>query len=46
MDTNVDPQTGERVAVKIIGYHNVGGLPKDLRFKLVEPLDGNCSKMK
>ncbi len=36
--TNVDPQTGERVAVKIKSHHNVGGLPKDLRFKLVEPL--------
>ncbi|MFP4006976.1 MAG: glutamine-hydrolyzing GMP synthase [Spirulinaceae cyanobacterium] len=37
-DTNVDPQTGERVAVKIKSHHNVGGLPEDLRFKLVEPL--------
>ncbi|WP_110987624.1 glutamine-hydrolyzing GMP synthase [Acaryochloris thomasi] len=37
-DTNVDPATGERVAVKIKSHHNVGGLPKDLRFKLVEPL--------
>jgi GMP synthase (glutamine-hydrolysing) len=37
-DTNVDPETGERVAVKIKSHHNVGGLPKDLRFKLVEPL--------
>jgi GMP synthase (glutamine-hydrolysing) len=36
-DTNVDPQ-GERVAVKIKSHHNVGGLPKDLQFKLVEPL--------
>jgi GMP synthase (glutamine-hydrolysing) len=26
------------VAVKIKSHHNVGGLPKDLRFKLVEPL--------
>jgi GMP synthase (glutamine-hydrolysing) len=34
---NVDPVTGERVAVKIKSHHNVGGLPKDLRFKLVEP---------
>jgi GMP synthase (glutamine-hydrolysing) len=24
--------------VKIKSHHNVGGLPKDLRFKLVEPL--------
>jgi GMP synthase (glutamine-hydrolysing) len=37
-DTNVDPKTGERVAVKIKSHHNVGGLPKDLQFKLVEPL--------
>jgi len=37
-DTNVDPKTGERVAVKIKSHHNVGGLPKDLCFKLVEPL--------
>ncbi|MBR8828967.1 MAG: glutamine-hydrolyzing GMP synthase [Gomphosphaeria aponina SAG 52.96 = DSM 107014] len=37
-DTNVDPKTGEKIAVKIKSHHNVGGLPKDLRFKLVEPL--------
>ncbi len=37
-DTNVDAKTGERVAVKIKSHHNVGGLPKNLRFKLVEPL--------
>jgi GMP synthase (glutamine-hydrolysing) len=37
-DTNVDPQTGERVAVKIKSHHNVGGLPENLQFKLVEPL--------
>jgi GMP synthase (glutamine-hydrolysing) len=36
--TNIDPKTGERVAVKIKSHHNVGGLPKDLHFKLVEPL--------
>ncbi len=35
---NIDPRTGERVAVKIKSHHNVGGLPEDLRFKLVEPL--------
>jgi GMP synthase (glutamine-hydrolysing) len=35
--TNIDPQTGERVAVKIKSHHNVGGLPSDLKFKLVEP---------
>ncbi|MEL6553987.1 MAG: glutamine-hydrolyzing GMP synthase [Cyanobacteria bacterium J06621_11] len=37
-DTNVDPQTGEKVAVKIKSHHNVGGLPEDLQFKLIEPL--------
>ena len=36
--TNVDPQTGKRVAVKIKSHHNVGGLPEDLCFQLVEPL--------
>ena len=36
--TNIDLTSGERVAVKIKSHHNVGGLPKDLRFKLVEPL--------
>ena len=35
--STVDPQTGEKVAVKIKSHHNVGGLPKDLQFKLVEP---------
>lgn len=37
-DNNIDLKTGERVAVKIKSHHNVGGLPKNLRFKLVEPL--------
>ncbi|MEN9202990.1 MAG: glutamine-hydrolyzing GMP synthase [Thermostichus sp. DG_1_6_bins_120] len=36
--TNIDPVTGERIAVKIKSHHNVGGLPENLRFKLVEPL--------
>ena len=35
--TQIDPKTGERVAVKIKSHHNVGGLPDDLKFKLVEP---------
>ncbi len=35
---SIDPKTGERIAVKIKSHHNVGGLPKNLRFKLVEPL--------
>ena len=30
--TNIDPKTGERIAVKIKSHHNVGGLPKDLQF--------------
>ena len=37
-DTNIDPSTGKRVAVKIKSHHNVGGLPENLRFTLVEPL--------
>lgn len=36
-DINFDLKTGERVAVKIKSHHNVGGLPKDLQFKLIEP---------
>ncbi|GCE64791.1 glutamine-hydrolyzing GMP synthase [cyanobiont of Ornithocercus magnificus] len=36
--TNIDPKMGKRVAMKIKSHHNVGGLPKDLQFKLVEPL--------
>lgn len=36
--TNLDPVTGKRVAVKIKSHHNVGGLPPNLRFVLVEPL--------
>jgi GMP synthase (glutamine-hydrolysing) len=35
--TQIDPKTGERVAVKIKSHHNVGGLPDDLKFKLIEP---------
>lgn len=35
--TRIDPKTGERVAEKIKSHHNVGGLPKDLQFKLIEP---------
>lgn len=36
--TNIDPVTGKRVAVKIKSHHNVGGLPPNLQFVLVEPL--------
>ena len=35
--TRIDPNTGEPVAVKIKSHHNVGGLPKDLQFQLIEP---------
>jgi GMP synthase (glutamine-hydrolysing) len=31
-------EKGEKVAVKIKSHHNVGGLPKDIQFKLLEPL--------
>jgi len=37
-DTNIDPATGKRIAVKIKSHHNVGGLPENLRFTLIEPL--------
>lgn len=37
--TQIDPKTGERVAVKIKSHHNVGGLPDDLQFKLIEPFN-------
>ncbi len=37
-DTSIPSQPGQRVAVKIKSHHNVGGLPDDLCFKLVEPL--------
>lgn len=37
-DTNIDPATGKRIAVKIKSHHNVGGLPDNLRFTLIEPL--------
>jgi GMP synthase (glutamine-hydrolysing) len=36
-DKNVT-KDGKRVAVKIKSHHNVGGLPENLRFVLVEPL--------
>lgn len=35
--TKVDPVTGKPVAVKIKSHHNVGGLPDDIKFALVEP---------
>ena len=35
----IDPKTGKRVAASIESHHNVGGLPEDLSFKLIEPLN-------
>ena len=35
--TKIDSKTGKKVAVKIKSHHNVGGLPEDLQFELVEP---------
>ena len=37
--TKVDPKTGKVVAVKIKSHHNVGGLPDDLKFDLIEPFN-------
>jgi GMP synthase (glutamine-hydrolysing) len=34
----VDNKVGERVAVKIKSHHNVGGLPENMKFRLLEPL--------
>lgn len=34
----IDPKTGKRVAHTIKTHHNVGGLPEDMDFKLLEPL--------
>jgi GMP synthase (glutamine-hydrolysing) len=31
-------ESGSRTAAKIKSHHNVGGLPEDMRFELVEPL--------
>ena len=32
-------ESGTKTAQKIKSHHNVGGLPKDMRFKLLEPLN-------
>lgn len=34
----IDPKTGKQIAHTIKTHHNVGGLPKDMKFKLLEPL--------
>lgn len=36
-DPNIDSANASEVAHKIKSHHNVGGLPKDLKFKLLEP---------
>ena len=34
----IESQTGSKVAAKIKTHHNVGGLPKGMRLKLIEPM--------
>jgi GMP synthase (glutamine-hydrolysing) len=34
----IESASGSKTAVKIKTHHNVGGLPKDMQFKLIEPL--------
>jgi GMP synthase (glutamine-hydrolysing) len=34
----INPTTGKRIAATIKSHHNVGGLPDDLPFELIEPL--------
>jgi GMP synthase (glutamine-hydrolysing) len=34
----INPKTGKRVAATIKSHHNVGGLPDNLPFKLLEPI--------
>lgn len=34
----INPQTGKRIAATIKSHHNVGGLPENLPFELIEPL--------
>ncbi len=35
----IDPQTGKKIAAVIKSHHNVGGLPEDMPFKLIEPIN-------
>lgn len=35
----INPKTGKRVAATIKSHHNVGGLPEELPFKLIEPIN-------
>jgi GMP synthase (glutamine-hydrolysing) len=34
----INPKTGKRVAATIKSHHNVGGLPENMPFKLLEPI--------
>ncbi|PJF38562.1 MAG: GMP synthase (glutamine-hydrolyzing), partial [Phototrophicales bacterium] len=34
----IDPKTGKRIASVIKSHHNVGGLPDDMKFELIEPV--------
>lgn len=34
----IDPKTGKRIAAVIKSHHNVGGLPEDMKFELIEPV--------
>ena len=34
----IDSKTGKRVAASIKSHHNVGGLPENMKFNLIEPL--------
>lgn len=35
----IDPKTGKKIAAVIKSHHNVGGLPEDMPFKLIEPIN-------
>lgn len=36
--TRIDPKTGKRIAATIKSHHNVGGLPENMPFELIEPI--------
>ncbi len=35
----IDPKTGKKIAAVIKSHHNVGGLPENMPFKLIEPIN-------
>ncbi|MDD9898674.1 MAG: glutamine-hydrolyzing GMP synthase [Candidatus Melainabacteria bacterium] len=35
----IDPKTGKKIAATIKSHHNVGGLPEDMPFELIEPIN-------